>query len=158
MSKKTDFLVGLFVLLGAVALMFMALQAGNLSSFSFEPTYTVSAKFDNVGALKARAAVKSNGVLVGRVKSIQFDNQEFKAVVELSLESRYQFPLDSSASIMTAGLLGEQYIGLTPGADEINLENGSEILFTQGAVVLEELIGKFLFSSAEKEGSSAQGK
>ncbi len=158
MSKKTDFLVGLFVLLGALALMFMALKAGNLSSFSFEPTYTVMAKFDNVGALKSRAAVKSNGVVVGRVKNIRFDNQEFKAVVELSLESRYQFPMDSSASIMTAGLLGEQYIGLTPGADEINLDNGSEIMFTQGAVVLEELISKFLFSSAEKEGSAVNGK
>lgn len=158
MSKKTDFLVGLFVLLGAVALMFMALRAGNLSSFSFEPTYTVSAKFDNVGALKTRAAVKSNGVVVGRVKNIQFDNREFKAVVELSLETRYQFPLDSSASIMTAGLLGEQYIGLTPGADESDLVNGSEIMFTQGAVVLEELISKFLFSSAEREGSSANGQ
>lgn len=158
MSKKTDFLVGLFVLLGALALMFMALRAGNLSSFSFEPTYTVSAKFDNVGALKARAAVKSNGVLVGRVKSISFDNQEFKAIVELSLETRYKFPSDTSASIMTAGLLGEQYIGLTPGAEETDLAEGSEIMFTQGAVVLEELISKFLFSSAEKEGSAANGK
>ncbi|NLY63827.1 MAG: outer membrane lipid asymmetry maintenance protein MlaD [Alcaligenaceae bacterium] len=158
MSKKADFLVGLFVLLGFLALVFLALRAGNLSSFSFEPTYSVTAKFDNIGALKERAAVKSNGVVVGRVKKITFDNREFMAVVSMDLESRYTFPLDTSASIMTAGLLGEQYIGLTPGAEESNLSAGSEVMFTQGAVVLEDLIGKFLFSSAEKEGSAAAGQ
>lgn len=100
-----------------------------------------------------RAAIKSNGVVVGRVSSIDFNNQEFKAIVTMDLEERYQFPSDTSASIMTAGLLGEQYIGLSAGAEDTNLANGAEITFTQSAVVLEDLISKFLFSTAEKEGS-----
>ncbi|NOL50340.1 outer membrane lipid asymmetry maintenance protein MlaD [Pelistega europaea] len=153
-DKKTDFLVGLFVLLGFLAILFLALKAGNLSTFSFERTYKVIAKFDNVGSLKIRAPVKSNGVVVGRVADISFDNKEFRAVVALNIEAKYQFPMDTSASIQTAGLLGEQYIGLSAGAEEENLKEGSEITYTQSAVVLEELISKFLFSSAEKEGKS----
>lgn len=157
MSKKTDFLVGLFVLLGILAAVFMMLQAGNLKTFSIGHTYHVTARFENIGALKVRSPVKSNGVVVGRVSSIVFDNKQFKAVVSMDIEGGYQFPQDSSASIMTSGLLGEQYVGLTPGADEKNLADNSEITYTQSAVVLEELISKFLFSKAESEGSGSPG-
>lgn len=153
--EKTDFWVGLFVLLGIVALVFLALRAGNLSSFSFSRSYQVQANFDNLGGLKVRAPVKSSGVVVGRVSGIQFDNQMFQAVVTLDLEENYEFPLDSSASILTSGLLGEQYIGLSPGGDEKLLKQGDRIQYTQSAVVLEELISKFLYSSADKEGSAS---
>ncbi len=153
MSKKTDFLVGLFVLLGILAAVFLMLQAGNLKTFSIGQTYHVTARFENIGALKVRSPVKSNGVVVGRVSNISFDNKEFKAVVGMDIEGGYQFPEDSSASIMTSGLLGEQYVGLTPGADEKNLADNGQITYTQSAVVLEELISKFLFSKAESEGS-----
>ncbi|MCX5590354.1 outer membrane lipid asymmetry maintenance protein MlaD [Alcaligenes endophyticus] len=150
-QDKTDFWVGLFVLLGLIALTFLALRAGNLSSFSLAKTYQVTAAFDNLGGLKPRAAVKSSGVVVGRVKDISFDNTDFRAVVTLDMNEKYQFPDDSSASILTSGLLGEQYIGLTAGGDDKNLENGSTIKYTQSAVVLEELISKFLYNSASKE-------
>lgn len=145
---KTDFWVGLFVLLGAVALVFLALRAGNMSSFTFAPTYQVEAHFDNLGGLKVRAPVKSSGVVVGRVSGISFDNERFQAVVTLDLESRYEFPIDSSISILTSGLLGEQYIGITPGGEDKMLAQGNTIQYTQSAVVLEELISKFLYSSA----------
>lgn len=151
--ERTDFWVGLFILLGLIALAFLALRAGNMSSFSFAPTYQVHAYFDNVGGLKVRAPVKSSGVVVGRVAEIGFDNQRFQAKVTLSLEQAYAFPKDSSASILTSGLLGEQYVGLTPGGDDKDLADGGTIEFTQSAVVLEDLISKFLYSSAEKEGS-----
>ncbi|NYT45823.1 outer membrane lipid asymmetry maintenance protein MlaD [Alcaligenaceae bacterium] len=152
--EKTDFWVGLFVLLGAVALVFLALRAGNMSSFSFAPTYQVQAHFDNLGGLKIRAPVKSSGVVVGRVASIGFDNERYQAVATLDLEEQYSFPTDSSASILTSGLLGEQYIGITPGGEEKMLAQDSQIQYTQSAVVLEELISKFLYSSASKEGSA----
>lgn len=155
--EKTDFWVGLFVLLGAIALVFLALRAGNMSSFSFAPTYQVQAHFDNLGGLKVRAPVKSSGVVVGRVASIGFDNQRYQAVATLDMEQQYEFPSDSSASILTSGLLGEQYIGITPGGDDKMLKQDSEIQYTQSAVVLEELISKFLYSSASKEGSAATG-
>ncbi len=153
--EKTDFWVGLFIMLGLVALAFLALRAGNMSSFSFTPTYRVQAHFDNVGGLKIRAPVKSSGVVVGRVAAIGFDNQRFQATVALDLEQPYAFPKDTSASILTSGLLGEQYVGLTPGGDDKNLADGGTIEFTQSAVVLEDLISKFLYSSAEKEGTKA---
>lgn len=153
--EKTDFWVGLFVLLGIVALAFLALRAGNLSSFSFSPTYQVQANFDNLGGLKVRAPVKSSGVVVGRISDIQFDNQVYQAVVTLDLEENYKFPADSSASILTSGLLGEQYIGLTPGGDDKMIAQGDRIQYTQSAVVLEELISKFLYNSADKEGTAA---
>lgn len=146
--EKTDFLVGLFVLLGAIALVFLALRAGNMSSFSFAPTYQVQAYFDNLGGLKVRAPVKSSGVVVGRVSGISFDNERFQAIVTLDLESKYEFPSDSSISILTSGLLGEQYIGITPGGEDKMLADGSTVQYTQSAVVLEELISKFLYSSA----------
>ena len=151
--EKTDFWVGLFVLLGAVALVFLALRAGNMSSFSFAPTYQVHAHFDNLGGLKPRAPVKSSGVVVGRVAGISFDNERFQALVTLDLESQYEFPADSSVSILTSGLLGEQYIGVTPGGDDKMLAEGSTIQFTQSAVVLEELVSKFLYSSAGNQDS-----
>jgi len=152
--EKTDFWVGLFILLGIAALVFLALRAGNLSSFSFAPTYEVKAHFDNLGGLKVRAPVKSSGVVVGRVAGVSFDNERFQAVVTLDIEKQYSFPDDSSASILTSGLLGEQYIGLTPGGDEKMLAQGSEIHYTQSAVVLEDLISKFLYSSASEAGSA----
>ena len=151
--EKTDFWVGLFVLLGAVALVFLALRAGNMSSFSFAPTYQVHAHFDNLGGLKPRAPVKSSGVVVGRVAGISFDNERYQALVTLDLESQYEFPADSSVSILTSGLLGEQYIGVTPGGDDKMLAEGSTIQFTQSAVVLEELVSKFLYSSAGNQDS-----
>jgi len=152
--EKTDFWVGLFVLLGAAALVFLALRAGNLSSFSFAPTYTLTANFDNIGGLKARAPVKSAGVVVGRVGKISFDDKVFQAVVTLNLEEGYQFPKDSSASILTSGLLGEQYVGLSAGSEEENFADGSKIRYTQSAVVLEQLISQFLYGTAEKQGST----
>jgi phospholipid/cholesterol/gamma-HCH transport system substrate-binding protein len=152
--EKTDFWVGLFVLLGIIALVFLALRAGNMSSFSFAPTYQVTAHFDNLGGLKVRAPVKSSGVVVGRVATIGFDNQRYQAVVTLDVEQQFKFPTDSSASILTSGLLGEQYVGLTPGGDEKMLAQGNEIQFTQSAVVLEELISKFLYNSASEQGSA----
>lgn len=154
--EKTDFWVGLFVLLGAIALVFLALRAGNLSTFSFAPTYTLSANFDNVGGLKPRAAVKSAGVVVGRVSSITFDDKTFQAVVSVNLEKSYQFPKDTSASILTSGLLGEQYLGLTAGSEEENFTDGGKIRYTQSAVVLEQLISQFLYGSAEKQGAASE--
>lgn len=149
-DNKSDFWVGLFVLLGILALAFLALRAGNLSSFSFAPTYKVEASFDNLGGLKVRAPIKSSGVVVGRVVDISFDNQQFVANVAFEIDEKYKFPDDSSASILTSGLLGEQYIGITPGGDDKDLEDGSRILYTQSAVVLEELISKFLYSKASE--------
>ncbi len=146
--SKNDVWVGLFVLIGAVAILFLALQSANLLSLSFQKTYQVKAKFDNVGGVKPKAAVRSAGVVVGRVESIVFDDQSFQAVVTLALENRYVFPKDSSLKILTSGLLGEQYLGIEPGADEKTLAAGDTISSTQSAVVLENLISQFLFSKA----------
>lgn len=146
--KSLDVWVGLFVLLGAIALMFLALKVGNMSSLSLGPSYTLVARFDNIGGLKPRAPVKSAGVVVGRVESIGFDDKSFQARVMLRMEGSYHFPKDSSAKILTAGLLGEQYIGLEPGGDEKNLSEGDRIKSTQSAIVLENLISQFLFSKA----------
>src|ERR1035437_7704529 len=146
--KALDVWVGLFVLLGAAALMFLALKAGNMSSLTFGQTYSVFTKFDNIGGLKPQAPVKSAGVVVGRVGEIGFDDKKFQANVTLNLESRYRFPKDSSAKILTSGLLGEQYIGLEAGGDTNNLVAGDKIKMTQSAVVLENLISQFLFSKA----------
>ena len=146
--KSFDLWVGLFVVLGAAALVFLALKAGNLSSLSYDPTYPVITKFDNVGGLKPRAPVKSAGVVVGRVGDIKFDDKSFQALVTLNIDSRYHFPKDSSVKILTSGLLGEQYIGLEPGGDTKNLVAGDRITMTQSAVVLENLISQFLYSKA----------
>jgi phospholipid/cholesterol/gamma-HCH transport system substrate-binding protein len=146
--SKNDVWVGLFVLIGAAALVFLALQSANLLSLSFQPTYQVVAKFDNIGGLKRQAAVKSAGVVVGRVESIGFDDKSYQAHVTIALDSRFAFPKDTSLKILTSGLLGEQYIGVEAGADEKNLAPGDTITSTQSAVVLENLIGQFLYNRA----------
>ena len=146
--SKNDVWVGLFVLIGAVAILFLALQSANLLSLNFQKTYKVSAKFDNVGGLKPKAAVRSAGVVVGRVENIVFDDKSFQARVTLAMESRYVFPKDSSLKILTSGLLGEQYLGLEAGAEEQTLADGAAISNTQSAVVLESLISQFLYSKA----------
>ena len=146
--SKNDVWVGLFVLIGAVAILFLALQAANLLSLNFQSTYHISAKFDNVGGLKPKAAVRSGGVVVGRVETLTFDDKSFQARVTLALESRYAFPKDSSLKILTSGLLGEQYIGIEAGAADKNLVPGDVIAATQSAVVLENLISQFLYSKA----------
>jgi phospholipid/cholesterol/gamma-HCH transport system substrate-binding protein len=143
-----DFWVGLFVLIGGTALLFLALQSANLLSINFDRGYVVTAKFDNIGGLKPKAAVKSSGVVVGRVDSIVFDDKTFQARVTLSMDKRYTFPKDSSLKILTSGLLGEQYVGIEAGADANNLVAGDAISSTQSAVVLENLISQFLYSKA----------
>ena len=154
--KSLDIWVGLFVLLGALAVMFLALKVGNMSSMSFGPSYTVIARFDNIGGLKPRAPLKSAGVVVGRVESIAFNDKTFQAQVTLRLQGEVRFPKDSSAKILTSGLLGEQYIGIEPGGDEKNFAEGDRIKSTQSAIVLENLISQFLFSKAAD--SSNEGK
>jgi len=152
--SKKDVWVGLFVMIGAAAILFLALQSANLLNLSFQPTYRIMAKFDNVGGLKPKAAVRSGGVVVGRVESVTFDDKTFQARATLALENRYAFPKDSSLKILTSGLLGEQYIGIEAGADASNLVEGDTIGATQSAVVLENLISQFLFSKAA-EGPAA---
>jgi phospholipid/cholesterol/gamma-HCH transport system substrate-binding protein len=153
---KHDVWVGLFVLVGGAAILFLALKAGNLLTLNFEQGYTVTARFDNIGGLKPKAAVRSAGVVVGRVGSITFDTQGYQAVVELNLNKDVVFPKDSSAKILTSGLLGEQYIGLEPGFGETNLAQGDAIKSTQSAIVLENLISQFLFSKAA-DGDTEKG-
>ncbi|MBZ5794096.1 outer membrane lipid asymmetry maintenance protein MlaD [Burkholderia contaminans] len=154
--KKTalDFWVGLFVVVGFLAVLFLALKVGNMSSLSFQPTYSVKMKFDNIGGLKPRAAVKSAGVVVGRVKTIGFDTNTYQALVTIDIDGQYQFPKDSSAKILTSGLLGEQYIGVDPGGDTEMLKSGDTITMTQSAIVLENLIGQFLYSKAADAGGA----
>lgn len=146
--SKNDVWVGLFVLLGGVALVFLALQSANLLTFTVDKGYAVTARFDNIGGLKPKAAVKSSGVVVGRVESIGFDDKSFQARVTLAMDKRFSFPKDSSLKILTSGLLGEQYIGIEAGADAANLAAGDVISSTQSAVVLENLIGQFLYNKA----------
>ncbi|MFM9879215.1 MAG: outer membrane lipid asymmetry maintenance protein MlaD [Burkholderiaceae bacterium] len=152
LRSKNDIWVGLFVLLGGAAVLFLALQSANLLSLNLDSTYSVTSKFDNIGGLKARAAVKSAGVVVGRVESIGFDDKSFQATVKLALNTRYKFPKDSSLKILTSGLLGEQYIGVEAGADAVNLNAGDTIIATQSAVVLENLISQFLYNKAAEGG------
>lgn len=155
MTKRgIEVLVGGFVLAGMIALLFLALKAANLGNFSTGSTYAISARFDNIGGLKPRAPVKSAGVTVGRVKAISLDGQTFQGVVTMELEQRFHFPKDSSAKILTSGLLGDQYVGIEPGGDDQNLVAGDTIRMTQSAVVLENLIGQFLFNKAAEGGDS----
>ena len=156
--NKNDLWVGLFVLIGGAALVFLAQQAANLLTLSFQPTYEVVAKFDNIGGLKPRAPVRSAGVNVGRVASIALDARTYQGVVRLEIDKGVQFPKDSQARILTAGLLGDQYIGLEPGADEKTLVAGDTITQTQSAVVLESLISQFLFNKAADAGADAGAK
>ena len=153
-KQSLDIWVGLFVAMGLLALLFLALKAGNMSAFTFEPTYQVTARFDNIGGLKPRAPVKSAGVVVGRVAEIRFDDQTYQATVVMTLETRYKFPKDSSAKILASGLLGEQYIGLEAGGDENMIAQGSKLTQTQSAIVLENLISQFLYSKASDSAPS----
>jgi len=151
MSRKLlDLWVGFFVVLGFAALLFLALRVGNVSSANFAETYQLTAKFDNIGGLKVRGPVKSAGVVVGRVSEIRFDQENYEAVATLTIDSRYRFPKDTFASILTAGLLGEQYIGLDAGGDEKMLKAGDVFAKTQSAVVLEKLISQFMFNKASE--------
>lgn len=152
-----DLWVGIFVALGLGALLFLALKVGNLASFSTAETYRLEARFSNIGGLKVRAPIKSAGVVVGRVAEIRFDNESYEAVAMLTMDARYKFPRDTSAKILTSGLLGEQYIGLEAGGDATMVENGGRLRLTQSAVVLENLISQFLFSKAA-EGEAKDGR
>ncbi|MFT3801952.1 MAG: outer membrane lipid asymmetry maintenance protein MlaD [Burkholderiaceae bacterium] len=153
MTKRSiDVMVGLFVVLGVLAIAFLALKVANLTSFSSAPTYELKARFDNIGGLKPRAPVKSAGVVIGRIVDIRFDDESYQALVTMTLNQAYRFPKDSSAKIMTAGLLGEQFIGLEPGGDSENLVSGDTIKMTQSAIVLENLIGQFLYGKAAEGG------
>ena len=146
--KELDLWVGIFVAMGFGAVLFLALKVANLSAFSASQSYEITAKFDNIGGLKRSAPIKSSGVVVGRVVEISFDNQSFEAVVRMALDGRFQFPKDTSAKILTSGLLGENYIGLSAGGDSANLKGGDSLKLTQSAVVLENLISQFLYSKA----------
>ncbi|AKK00922.1 hypothetical protein PHLH5_31390 [Pseudomonas sp. Cab53] len=151
--KSTETLVGLFVLLALLALLFLALKAANLGNFEAGKTYALTAHFSNIGSLRPRAPVKSAGVRVGRVDAITFDPERFQAVVTLAIDERYRFPVDSAAKILTSGLLGEQYIGIEPGGDDLTLASGATVTQTQSAVVLENLIGQFLTGRGAESGS-----
>ena len=146
--RGVETLVGLFVLLGILAILFLALRAANLGNFVVGETYSVTARFDNIGGLKVRAPVKSAGVTVGRVKAIVLDTNTYQGRVTMELERGVMFPSDTSAKILTSGLLGDQFIGLVPGGSDKNLEPGNEIKLTQSAVLLENLIGQFLYNKA----------
>lgn len=143
-----DFWVGVFVMAGIGALLILGLKVGNLTSYQGGDSYALLGNFENIGGLKIRAPVKSAGVVVGRVANIEFSLETYDAVVTLSMDSRYRFPKDTFASILTSGLLGEQYVGLLPGGDEAMLEDGERFMKTNSAMVLEEMIGRFLFNKA----------
>ncbi len=149
-TKTTEMAVGMLIAAGIAALFVLAMKVSNLSSFSAADSYTLTARFDNIGGLKVRSPVMAGGVLVGRISSIDYDNLRYEAIVVMEMNQAYdQFPDDTVASIYTAGLLGEQYIALDPGGSDELLAEGSEIEFTTPALVLEKLAGKFLLSSAE---------
>ena len=155
MNRATiDLWVGIFVVAGIGGLLFLALKVGNLATFSSAQTYQVQAKFSNIGGLKVRAPVKSAGVVVGRIADIRFDNESYEAIVSMTLDYSYQFPRDTTAKILTSGILGEQYVGLEAGGDGVMLKNGDRLRLTQSAVVLENLISQFLFNKAA-EGKDA---
>jgi phospholipid/cholesterol/gamma-HCH transport system substrate-binding protein len=151
MERTTmDLWVGMFVVAGIGALVMLAMKVGNLSTYNVSETYEVHAYFANIGGLKPKASIKSAGVVVGRVTEITLDTERYEAKVKMSLDKRYEFPRDTFANILTSGLLGEQYIGLMPGGDEEMLKEGSQIKMTQSAVVLEDLIGKFIYNKADE--------
>jgi len=155
MQRTTlDLWVGVFVTAGVAALFMLALKVGNASSVSVSDGYRVIAEFDNIGGLKVRAPVKSAGVVVGRVEGISLDTRTFRANVALRIDKHYPFPKDSSASILTAGLLGEQYVGMDGGGDEQNLKDGDRLKVTQSAIVLEKVIGQFLYGKAAETGAA----
>lgn len=146
-SRAVEILVGVFMLLFLVAMFVLSMKVSNLTSLSRTEGYTLIARFENIGGLKTRARVSASGVRVGEVTDISYDSENFEASVTMSIDKNFAgFPLDTTASIYTAGLLGEQYIGLDPGAEEDFLQNNDEITLTQSALVLERLIGQVLFS------------
>ena len=150
MERTTlDLWVGIFVVAGIAALVVLALKVGNLSTYNGSESYQLQAYFSNIGGLKAQASVRSSGVLVGRVTGISLDTERYEAMVTMNIDKRYQFPKDTFANILTSGLLGEQYIGLVPGGDVEFLKSGEVVGKTQSAMVLEDLIGKFLYSKAD---------
>ncbi len=152
MQRATmDLWVGLFVLSGIGALLILGLKVGNLGTYGTGQGYTLTGNFENIGGLKNRAPVKSSGVVVGRVTAIQFSLETYDALVTMTIDSHYRFPRDTFASILTSGLLGEQYIGLSPGGDEVMLADGDKIMKTNSAIVLEEMIGRFLFDKATED-------
>jgi phospholipid/cholesterol/gamma-HCH transport system substrate-binding protein len=151
MERTTlDLWVGIFVVAGIAAMVMLAMKVGNLGTYNMAETYQLNAYFSNIGGLKPKASIRSAGVLVGRVTGITLDTERYEAKVTFSMDKRYQFPKDTFANILTSGLLGEQYIGLMPGGDSEMLKNGEFIKKTQSAVVLEDLIGKFIYSKAEE--------
>lgn len=156
--SSIDLWVGVFVAIGLVALLFLAMKVGNLASFSTAQTYRIQAKFANIGGLKVRAPIKSAGVVVGRVAEVGFDNESYEAIVTMNIDSRYQFPRDTAAKILTSGLLGEQYIGLEAGGDGTMLKNSDRLRLTQSAVVLENLISQFLFNKAQEGKDNKEAK
>ena len=151
---KMDLWVGIFVAAGFAGLLFLSMKVGNMSGFSVTNGYTLHAYFDNVGGLKVRAPVKSAGVVVGRVSEIKFDNERYEADVVVKIDGRYKFPKDTSASILTSGLLGEQYVGLDAGGDDQMLKDGDKFQITQSAVVLEKLISQFMYNKASESDSN----
>ena len=157
-KSAIDVWVGIFVAIGLLAALFLALKVGNMNAVSFQPTYTITARFDNIGGLKPRAPVKSAGVVVGRIADIRFDDTTYQATVTMTLERSYQFPKDSSAKILTSGLLGEQYVGLEAGGSDLMLAQGNMITQTQSAVVLENLISQFLYNKAADGGKDESAK
>jgi phospholipid/cholesterol/gamma-HCH transport system substrate-binding protein len=155
MERTTlDLWVGAFVVAGIAALVMLAMKVGNLGTYNMSDTYQLHAYFSNIGGLKPKASIKSAGVLVGRVTDISLNTERYEADVVMSLDKRYQFPKDTFADILTSGLLGEQYIGLQPGGDSEMLKNGDQIKKTQSAVILENLIGKFIYNKATEPASS----
>ncbi|MEY3527473.1 MAG: outer rane lipid asymmetry maintenance protein MlaD [Pseudomonadota bacterium] len=145
---KIDLAVGFFVAIGILALVFLALKVGNLVNFSMSEGYRIETRFDNIGGLKVRAPVKSAGVVVGRIEAIRLDSETYEAVIDLRIAPEYRFPKDTIASILTSGLLGEQYISLESGGEAEYLKNGERVMKTQSAMILEKLIGQFLFNKA----------
>jgi phospholipid/cholesterol/gamma-HCH transport system substrate-binding protein len=154
--RALDIWVGFFVALGLAAIMFLALRVASSATLAAADGYEVRAKFDNIGGLKVRAPVKSAGVVVGRVAGIRFDNESFEAVVTMNVDKRYSFPKDTAAKILTSGLLGEQYVGLSAGGDTATLKDGDTLKITQSAIVLESLISQFLYSKAAEGGEKKQ--
>ena len=156
-SRIVEIAVGFFVACGLAALFVLAMKVSNIASIGTENGYEITARFDNIGGLKVRSPVRIGGVLIGRVSNIGFDEKTYQAVVTLSIDDQYRrLPEDSSASIFTAGLLGEQYVSLEPGGAEAYLKNGDSIKLTQSALVMEQLIGRFLFQKAS-EGTGGSG-
>ena len=148
--RVVDLWVGLFVVAGIVALMMLALKVGNFGAYSPNDVYVVTAHFDNIGGLKEQAPVRSSGVVVGRVAGIRFDTKKFDAEVTITMDGKFQFPSDTTAAILTSGILGENYVGLEAGGGDDNLKQGDEIKLTQSAVVLEKIISQFLYSKAQE--------